>query len=72
MQDPASELPENSVNAKFARILLLRRWVNKGIKEGPIGQRSSPRVIPAALGGGPRSVSNSSGAGDQVWVEGMV
>src|ERR687898_3639913 len=45
-----------------ARGALLGTSGDKGIKKGRISERSGPRVMPAALGGGvPRSVSNLRG-----------
>ena len=51
-EPPLSEIP---------RIYLPGTSVNKGIKKGRISERSGPRMIPAALGGVPRSVSNLRG-----------
>jgi hypothetical protein len=44
---------------------------DKGIKKGRIGERSGPRGIPAALGGGFHEAFATS-ARNQVWKEGMV
>jgi len=54
-----------------ARGALLGTSVDKGIKKGRISERSGPRGMPAALGGGFYEALATS-AGHQVWKEGMV
>jgi hypothetical protein len=73
---PRIHIPRTSVNKWSCgptgdRGGLLRTSGDKGIKKGRIGERSGPRGIPAALGGGFHEAFATS-ARNQVWKEGMV